>query len=112
MTRAQRVQFEAELKAAAKIPATALYFLDFDITEGNRKKVTAIYEDSRDRLISLVGVMNPFHAEWREEFSDELGENFCEDALFEKVADVLISEALNNCKYEYAEEIIRCQLSA
>lgn len=112
MTKAQRVQFEAELKAAAKIPAVAFYLLDFDIPENNREKVQVIYEDSRDKLISLVGVMNPFHAEWREEFGDGLGKDFCEDALFEKVADEYISEALDTCKHEYAEEIMRCQLSA
>ncbi|MSU08868.1 hypothetical protein FYJ84_07720 [Veillonellaceae bacterium WCA-693-APC-5D-A] len=112
MTRTQRVQFEAELKAAAKRPALALYLLDYDMPEKNREKVQAIYEDSRDELISLVGVMNPFHAEWREDFGDELGENFTEDDLYEAVADGYISDAVDECNYECAEEALRCQLSA
>ena len=112
MTRTQRVQFEAELKAAARRPALALYMLDYDMPEKNREKVQSIYEESRDELISLVGVMNPFHAEWREDFGDELGEDFTEDDLYEAVADEYISDAVDECNYECAEEALRCQLSA
>ena len=112
MTRTQRVQFEAELKAAAKRPALALYLLDYDMPEQNREKVQSIYEESRDELISLVGVMNPFHAEWREDFGDELGDDFTDDDLYEAVADGYISDAVDECNYECAEEALRCQLSA
>ena len=112
MTRTQRVQFEAELKAAAKRPALALYLLDYDMPEQNREKVQSIYEESRDDLISLVGVMNPFHAEWHEEFGDELCEDYPEEMLFERIADEYISDAVDECNYECAEEALRCQLSA
>ena len=112
MTRTQRLQFEAALKAAARRPALALYMLGYDMPEKNREKIQSIYEESRDELISLVGVMNPFHAEWREDFGDELGEDFTEDDLYEAVADEYISDARHECNYECAEEALRCQLSA
>ena len=113
MTRTQRVQFEAELKAAAKRPALARYMLGYDMPEQNREKVQSIYEESRDELISLVGVMNPFHAEWREDFGDELGEDFTEDDLYEAVADEYSSDAVDDCSYESMKEVDKaCQLSA
>ena len=113
MTRTQRVQFEAELKAAAKRPALALYLLDYDMPEQNREKVQSIYEESRDELISLVGVMNPFHAEWHEEFGDELGDDFTDNDLYEAVADEYISDAVDDCSYESMKEVDKaCQLSA
>ena len=113
MMRTQRIQFEAELKAAAKRPALALYLLDYEMPEQNREKVQAIYEESRDELISLVGVMNPFHAEWREEFGDELGDDFTDDDLYEAVADEYISDAVDDCSYESTKEVEKaCQLSA
>ena len=39
MTRTQRVQFEAELKAAARRPALALYLLDYEMPVVNGRQV-------------------------------------------------------------------------
>ncbi len=105
--------YDEDTKSTVKRPALALYLLDYDMPEKNREKVQSIYEESRDELISLVGVMNPFHAEWREDFGDELGEDFTEDDLYEAVADEYISDAVDDCSYESMKEVDKaCQLSA
>ena len=55
MTRTQRVQFEAELKAAAKRPALALYLLDYEMPEQSGAEVyEKIFQNPALRHIPVV----------------------------------------------------------